>query len=70
MNIAVLTATHKWEPGDDWSSPHVTRLSYYRKDANGGWEVFSPITGWRKTGNDAAWFEKETADGHFKEIAR
>ena len=61
-------ATHIWEPNDEYHNPYVIRLHYYRKNSDGQWEVFSKITGWRLSSNDAKWFEEETRQGFFKEL--
>lgn len=63
------TATHQWL--DALSTPqvatwfgHAERLAYYR-DSPGGWEVYSPRYGWRKSDNDQEWFDTETELGYF-----
>lgn len=60
-------ATHVWTYAVDnpkifgW---YAHRLAYY-KQVEGEWWVYSEVTGWRKSGNDASWFNEETAEGFF-----
>lgn len=63
-------ATHVWTPAVDTSVIRISavvsahRLAYFRKDEDGKWQVFSPRTGWRVSGNDAEWYDEEIKQGY------
>lgn len=61
-------ASHIWTPAVERPVVHsgavtIHRLKFFRPSAD-HWDVFSPITGWRRAGNPPEWFAEEAALGY------
>ena len=50
-------ATHIWTWA--WSRTRGQGVLCFYKFVDGAWWVYSDVTDWRLSGNDAAWFQEE-----------